>query len=237
MPWDYKTNKPDSVKFLHPKIQRKAIAIANAIVREGGDEGLAISTGIKRAKGLVKLAIILPIGGAFLGAHFGGKIGKKENRKRNANIGAIIGGAAGIGANIGLFKMLQKQKFGQYRHSGYYQAPRPPKPQQTDIPSFFKQHGHNHSNIKTKLQAKKIYRDAARKTHPDLGGDVEKLKKLNIDWEGVENSSWFNKLAAFHNTKFYRSLVKAFKKNDDKFLNKKYNNIIDIIKIKKENEK
>ena len=56
MPWDYKTNKPDSVKYLHPKIQRKAIAIANAIVREGGDDGTAIAVGIKKAKGLVKLA-------------------------------------------------------------------------------------------------------------------------------------------------------------------------------------
>lgn len=58
MPWDYKTNKPDSVKYLHPKIQRKAIAIANRIVESGGDEGMAIATGIKRAKGLVKLAIL-----------------------------------------------------------------------------------------------------------------------------------------------------------------------------------
>lgn len=56
MPWDYKTNKPDSVKYLHPKIQRKAIAIANRIVENGGDEGMAIAVGIKKAKGLVKLA-------------------------------------------------------------------------------------------------------------------------------------------------------------------------------------
>lgn len=58
MPWDYKTNKPDSVKYLHPKIQRKAISIANAILESGGDEGVAIATGIKKAKGLVKLAFL-----------------------------------------------------------------------------------------------------------------------------------------------------------------------------------
>ena len=57
MPWDYKTNKPDAVKYLHPKIAKKAIRIANAIVENGGDEGVAIATGIKKAKGLVKIAM------------------------------------------------------------------------------------------------------------------------------------------------------------------------------------
>lgn len=56
MPWSM-DNKPSAVKYLHPKIQRKSIEIANAILREGGDEGTAIATGIKKAKGLVKLAV------------------------------------------------------------------------------------------------------------------------------------------------------------------------------------
>ena len=50
MPWDYKTNPPDSVKHFKPSIQKKAISIANAILRTTGDEGLAIATGIKKAK-------------------------------------------------------------------------------------------------------------------------------------------------------------------------------------------
>ena len=49
MPWSMQ-DKPNAVKYLHPRIQRKAIAIANAIIREGGDEGVAIATGIKQAK-------------------------------------------------------------------------------------------------------------------------------------------------------------------------------------------
>ena len=49
MPWSME-NKPVAVKYLHPRIQRKAIEIANAIVREGGDDGIAIATGIKQAK-------------------------------------------------------------------------------------------------------------------------------------------------------------------------------------------
>jgi len=59
MPWDYKENKPNAVKYLHPKIQHKAIKIANAIIESGGDEGMAIATGIKKAKGLVKLAVMM----------------------------------------------------------------------------------------------------------------------------------------------------------------------------------
>lgn len=50
MPWDYKTNPPEAVKFFKPSIQKKSIEIANAILRNGGDEGIAIATGIKKAK-------------------------------------------------------------------------------------------------------------------------------------------------------------------------------------------
>ena len=52
MPWSYPDNVPDSMKYLKPSIQKKGISIANAILRNGGDEGIAISTGIKKAKQL-----------------------------------------------------------------------------------------------------------------------------------------------------------------------------------------
>jgi len=52
MPWSYPDNPPDSVKHFKPSIQKKTIAIANAILRNGGDEGVAIATGIKKAKEL-----------------------------------------------------------------------------------------------------------------------------------------------------------------------------------------
>lgn len=50
MPWsagDY----PASMKNLDPKVRRKAIEIANAVLDETGDEGKAISIGISKAKG------------------------------------------------------------------------------------------------------------------------------------------------------------------------------------------
>ena len=49
MPWS-KENPPEAVKYLHPRVKAKAIAIANAILRNGGKDGVAIATGIKKAK-------------------------------------------------------------------------------------------------------------------------------------------------------------------------------------------
>ena len=52
MPWSYPDNIPDSVKFLKPSIQKKAINIANHVLESTGNEGMAIATGIKKAKQL-----------------------------------------------------------------------------------------------------------------------------------------------------------------------------------------
>ena len=54
MPWEYPNNVPASARYLKPSIQRKVVAISNAILRNGGDEGMAISTAIKKAKELHK---------------------------------------------------------------------------------------------------------------------------------------------------------------------------------------
>jgi uncharacterized protein YdaT len=54
MPWDEK-NCPVSMKNLPLVVRNKAIEIANAILEDGNTtEGIAIATGIKRAKGWVK---------------------------------------------------------------------------------------------------------------------------------------------------------------------------------------
>jgi len=49
MPW-YNGDYPPSYKNLPKKVREKAVEIANAILEESGDEGLAIATGVKRAK-------------------------------------------------------------------------------------------------------------------------------------------------------------------------------------------
>jgi uncharacterized protein YdaT len=53
MPW-YNGDYPPSYKNLPLDIREKAVEIANAILKESGDEGLAIATGVKRAKEMLK---------------------------------------------------------------------------------------------------------------------------------------------------------------------------------------
>ena len=55
MPWSYPDDPPDSVKHFKPSIQKKAISIANAILANGGSDGVAIATGIKKAKELATI--------------------------------------------------------------------------------------------------------------------------------------------------------------------------------------
>ncbi len=49
MPWS-KDNYPDSMKSLPAKTRKKAIEIANAMLRDGEDEGKAIRVAIHQAK-------------------------------------------------------------------------------------------------------------------------------------------------------------------------------------------
>ncbi len=111
MPWtdeDY----PNSMKNLDPKIRSKAISIANAILKNGSKEGVAIATGIKKAKEMNKYAGIIEfvkknpftLGGAVLGsalgysqthhAHTNKKLTKSQ-RVMNGVAGLIGLGAAG----------------------------------------------------------------------------------------------------------------------------------------------
>lgn len=49
MPW-YNGDFPPSYKNQPKKIREKAVEIANAVLLEGADEGVAIATGLKRAR-------------------------------------------------------------------------------------------------------------------------------------------------------------------------------------------
>lgn len=51
MPWP-KGSYPPSYKNLPLKLREKAVEIANAILEAHGDEGLAIATGLKKARAL-----------------------------------------------------------------------------------------------------------------------------------------------------------------------------------------
>jgi uncharacterized protein YdaT len=49
MPW-YNGNYPPSYKNQPLKLRNKAVEIANALLQEGVSEGVAIATGLKRAR-------------------------------------------------------------------------------------------------------------------------------------------------------------------------------------------
>lgn len=49
MPW-YNEDYPASYKNQPPKLREKAVEIANALLKEGVDEGVAIATGLKNAR-------------------------------------------------------------------------------------------------------------------------------------------------------------------------------------------
>lgn len=55
MPWP-KGEYPPSYKNLAKPLREKAVEIANAILAESGDEGLAIATGLKQARAVMKKA-------------------------------------------------------------------------------------------------------------------------------------------------------------------------------------
>lgn len=49
MPW-YHGDYPPSYKNQPVKLREKAVEIANALLKEGVEEGIAIATGLKRAR-------------------------------------------------------------------------------------------------------------------------------------------------------------------------------------------
>jgi len=49
MPW-YNGDYPPSYKNQPVKLRKKAVEIANKLLKEGADEGVAIATGLKRAR-------------------------------------------------------------------------------------------------------------------------------------------------------------------------------------------
>ena len=53
MPW-YNGDYPPSYKNQPVKLREKAVEIANALLKEGVEEGIAIATGLKRARELFR---------------------------------------------------------------------------------------------------------------------------------------------------------------------------------------
>lgn len=51
-------------------------------------------------------------------------------------------------------------------------------------------------DAKTKAEAKSMFREQAKRTHPDRGGSDEAMKKLNDEWEKFQDSADFFKMSS-----------------------------------------
>ena len=109
-------------------------------------------------------------------------------------IGAAFGGYGG--SRYGAFKRSMGASGGRSRHGFGGEAPSA-KVKDTGVPSWLK-------GVKSKAEAKRVYRAQARSNHPDLGGDAEKMKTINQQWDSFSKHH-FDKLSMFLPS-FYQEL-------------------------------
>lgn len=117
-------------------------------------------------------AVVGGVGGAMLGHD----IGKMDTTWRNINKG--VRGAKG--------KSYKDYDFGFGGRSSSREAP-PIKTKDIGTPDWLK-------GVKTKGEAKSKFRQQAGQHHPDRGGDENKMKKVNAEWDSFQKHH-FHKLS------------------------------------------
>jgi hypothetical protein len=91
---------------------------------------------------------------------------------------------------------------------------------ESSAPSELTELGVNGS-IQTKADLAKAYREKAKATHPDAGGNAEEFKKVNNAYSNIKKSDWYNKLASEYLNDIYKVANEAECKSKDKNKNKK----------------
>jgi len=152
-------------KYTHPKYREKLTSIDKSHLTSKQK-----NTEIKKLKAkniidISKYKRLGTLGGMLLGGHAGTRVKSKLHQ---------AAGAEWARANPG---------YNNYRSRG---AP-------TDVNSARSVLGLG--GVKTKAEAKKRFRNAAIKNHPDRGGTDEAMKRVNSAWTDIQKSGWFNKLA------------------------------------------
>lgn len=144
-----------------------------------------------------------------------GQISRAKLLKRYEEIGALTGENVGAltGGGLGVLKDIKDMKrifregakrarnskgWKDYqrrqRHSGSAWGNRAAKADVDDLLKRFS--SKRKSDFKTKRDVKTEFRTAARKHHPDRGGNPEKMKAINESWGTIKETDWFQKLAA-----------------------------------------
>lgn len=135
------------------------------------------------------------------------KAPSKKKRERLLRRAKLIGGlSAGMAANIGtalLYSKLSKWPKVKFRWKFRGAGPRPgagsgPRGPRTHVGRASKSARDvipGLGGVKSKAEAKAAYKEVARKHHPDLGGDPEKMKDINAAWDDFKRSTAFQKLS------------------------------------------
>jgi hypothetical protein len=179
-------------------------------LRGSSREGKEIATGIVRSTAA----------GTAIGAGAGGALGiadaanlvdddrTSENAKSRI-IGNVIHGAL-VGSVFGLSHGVAKSvpnyggsgdpsSYGGYE--GYKRRHGVGPDKKEPLPDWLK-------GVKTKNEAKRRYRDLARKNHPDRGGDTKKMQDITTAWESAQMHSDFPKTASI----FFEALLSELEK-------------------------
>jgi uncharacterized protein YdaT len=232
MPWSYPDNVPISMKYFKPSIQKKAISIANAILKNGGSEGTAIATGIKRSKGLIKLASNLEniknfvksnkfaLGAVGLGAGLAGLESKnqitdkkftKGQRVKNAIVTGALFGASGWGLDRlsgmrkNIINRMEKDLEDPRDINSKIRSKITEAMKQEKIP--VKPGGYHRFPIEAKVHEKGNYRT--------------QLIKFTHGKDGIE------KLSFIRDGKFLKEFIKQLHKGNKKYLVDNYNKLIE----------
>ena len=136
--------------------------------------------------------------GAGLGgyaAYKGQEAANKKSKKKGGDPRAAAAVGAAYGASLG-HTAGSWARFGHLHRAQRSMGTGPTT--SAAIPAWLK-------GVKTKAEAKSRYRAEARKHHPDLGGDPERMKKVTTEWGDYEKHH-FDKLSQ----PMFRELFRIF---------------------------
>lgn len=156
----------------------------------------------KRALRIPKSVIGGAVGG-IAGGLGGYQIGDTQEQKLENAISLGLSGVI-LGSIIGA-DPAYKYRGRTWGQKGYgrksYNYQKAPPPRSAPTPKWAK-------GVKTKADAKKRYKQEARKKHPDIGGTTKDFQNLQNEWAAYRSSAGFSKMSSIKYLAFVDELQK-----------------------------
>lgn len=163
-------------------------------------------------KYLEKIAKLTNYAGAAIGGTLGAGLSYSSKRdvtgkkytKSERILNGVSGGLSGAWLGHNIHAMLRT--FRDYKkYKDTYKNGNPGfKSKTSSIHDLHKDLEMPVGGFKTKAEATRHYKKMAMKNHPDRGGDVEKMKKINTAWENYKkHPDGFEKLAGLSFKNYY----------------------------------